>query len=259
MTKRDEAHLLSGAYALGAVTPEEAELVESAMAESEELRSEVVGLADTAVALGLGLPSQAPPPGLRAKLLDAIEFLPQEAPEEPVADTVDELTPVGAAPVTAMPAGGHVVSRRRRRVRPMVLLASLAAAVVLFGGGFLVQRTLLEPQSEYTAVIQARDAQTVQAPVSGGGIATVSWSKSEHRTAVVLRGVTVPSGKVLQLWTIRSGTATSAGLYQPTDRQRYTVISGTPNSGESLAVTVEPDGGSTQPTTQPIVKVQLNA
>ena len=73
MTKRDDAHLLSGAYALDAVTPEEAELVESAMEHSEELRSEVVGLTDTAVALGLGLPPVAPRPQLRASILDAIQ------------------------------------------------------------------------------------------------------------------------------------------------------------------------------------------
>jgi anti-sigma-K factor RskA len=252
MTKREDAHLLSGAYALDAVTPEEAELVESAMAESEELRSEVIGLSDTAVALGLGLPTQAPPPGLRAKLLDAIEFLPQEAPG---AEVADDAAPV-AAP-TAMPAGDHVVTRRRRRRRPMAMLALAAAAVVLFGGGFLVQRTLLEPQREYTAVVAAADVQHATHRVSGGGIATVSWSKSEHRTAVVLNGVAAPAGKVLQLWSLRGDSVTSAGLYE--NGERYTLISGTPSSGEFLAVTVEPDGGSTRPTATPIVAVKLDA
>jgi anti-sigma-K factor RskA len=252
MTKRDDAHLLSGAYALNAVTQEEAELVESAMQESEELRSEIVGLSDTAVALGLGLRPASPPAALRARLLDAIDSTPQLAAEPSVTGDV--------APVVTMPVGAHAVAPRRRlRRRPMALLALAAAAVVLFGGGFLVQRTLLEPQSEYTQIIQAADSQSVTSKVRGGGIATVSWSRSEHRTAVTLNGVAIPAGKVLQLWTVHSGVATSAGLYEPMSGQRYTVISGTPNSGEALAVTVEPDGGSTQPTTQPIVKVALDA
>lgn len=252
MTKRDEAALLSGAYALHAVTPEEAELVESAMRESEELRSEVVGLSDTAVALGLGLPPMTPPPALRARLLDAIDSLPQEAPQAQAVEA--------ATPVASMPAGDHVVTRRRpRRRRPMALLALATAAVVLFGGGFLVQRTLLEPQSEYTSITQAADVQYATGKVHGGGIATVAWSRTEHRTAVTLNGVVTPSGKVLQLWTVRNGIATSAGLYAPMVGQRYSVFSGTPNAGETLAVTVEPDGGSTQPTTQPIVKVALSA
>lgn len=250
MTKRDEAALLSGAYALNAVTPEEAELVESAMQDSEELRSEIVGLSDTAVALGLGLPPVSPPPSLRAKLLDAIDSLPQEAPQ---AQAIE-----GATPVAAMPAGDHVVSRRRvRRRRPMAMLALAAAAVVLFGGGFLVQRTILEPQNEYSAISAAADVQTAKHDISGGGIATVSWSKSEHRTAVVLNGVTAPSGKVLQLWSMRGTTITSAGLYE--NGEKFALISGTPSAGEYLAVTIEPDGGSTQPSGSPIVAVKLAA
>lgn len=249
MTKRDEAHLLSGAYALNAVTQEEAELVESAMLDSEELRSEMVGLSDTAVALGLALPPMAPPSSLRTTLLDAIESVPQEAPQ---AEAVEAETPAAA-----MPVGAHAVPRRRRRRRPMALLALAAAAVVLFGGGFLVQRTLLEPQTQYSAIGTAPDHQQAVHAVAGGGLATVSWSKSEHRTAVVLTGVTAPSGKVLQLWSMRGTTITNAGLYE--NGEKYALISGTPSAGEYLAVTVEPDGGSTRPTGAPIVAVKLES
>jgi anti-sigma-K factor RskA len=250
MTKHEDAHLLSGAYALDAVTPEEAELVESAMEHSEELRSEVVGLTDTAVALGLGLQPVAPRPQLRASILDAIETVPQLPPEEQAAEEAPAVAP--------MPAGAHVVpARRRRRRRPMVLLAAAAVAVVLFGGGFLVQRTLLEPQSQYAAVATAADVRHADGRIAGGGIARVSWSKSQHRTTVELTGVRVPSGKVLQLWSVRGGSVTSAGLYDA--HAQYALITGTPSSGELLAVTVEPDGGSTQPTSKPIVAVKLDA
>jgi anti-sigma-K factor RskA len=254
MTDRDDAHQLSGAYALHAVDAEEAALVEAAMLESEDFRSEVVGLSDTAVALAAAVPLMTPPPALRARLLDAIGSMPQQAAEEESADEPDR------EPVLTMPSGDHAVApRRRRRRRPMALLAVAAAAVVLFGGGFFVQRALMEPQSIYTSINQAPDHRNIVAGVKGGGVATVVWSRSEHATAVVLNGVHAPSGRVLQLWTVRAGVATSAGLYQPTNDQRYTVISGTPSSGESLAVTVEPSGGSAQPTTQPIVKVPLDA
>lgn len=253
MTDRDEAHQLSGAYALHAVDAEEAALVEAAMHESEDFCSEVIGLSDTAVALGLALPAQTPPPALRARLLDAIDSMPQldadEAPA-PVETVSDEHV--------AMPAGDHVVQRRRqRRRRPMVLLALATAAVVLFGGGFFVQRTIMEPQVEYSSIQAAADKVTREETIPGGGIATISWSKSEHRTAVVLNGVTAPSGKVLQLWSIHDGVATSAGLYE--NGQHYAVISGTPSAGESLGVTVEPDGGSPHPTAPTIIRVKLSA
>jgi len=248
MTQREDVHLLSGAYALDAVTADEAAQVEVAMRDSEELRSEVVGLADTAVALGAMVAPVAPPAALRGRLLEGIERLPQESPgDDPMVD----------APAPVMPSGEHVAPRRRRRRRPAAILALVAAAVVLFSGGFLVQRTLLEPQREYTALITAPDRQQAESRIAGGGTATVTWSPSEHRTAVELTGVDAPSGKVLQLWTVRGKTITSAGLYD--DGQRYALISGTPSSGEVLAVSVEPDGGSTQPTTKPIAAVPLDA
>jgi anti-sigma-K factor RskA len=251
MTERDDAHQLSGAYALHAVDDQEAALVEAAMEESEDFRSEVVGLSDTAVALGMALPVQTPPSALRSRLLDAIESTPQLSAED---ERVTSAMPVASA----MPPGDHVVTKRRsrRRMRPMAWLAVGAAAVVLFGGGFFVQRTLLEPQREVAAVIAAPDSVKAVADITGGGKATVYWSKTEHRTAVMLTGVTPPSGKVLQLWSVHHGVAVSAGLYDSNDA---TLIAGTPSAGETLAVTVEPDGGSPKPTTQPIVKVPLSA
>ena len=263
MNKQEDAHLLSGAYALDAVTPEEAALVEAAMAESEDLHSEVVGLADTAVALGLGLPPIAPPARLRASILDAIESLPQESS----ADTATSVSAPPEAPeefqpvvVASMPAGDHVVPpRRRRRRRAMVLLVSAVTAIALFAGGGLVTRSLFQNQMEFTQISTASDVQSSSAGVAGGGTATVYWSKAEHRTAVVLTGVEAPSDKVLQLWSVRGDTVTSAGLYEPQGGEHYVLLSGTPNAKETLAVSIEPAGGSTQPTTKPIVAVPLQA
>ncbi|WP_375389670.1 anti-sigma factor [uncultured Amnibacterium sp.] len=233
------------------------------MTESEDLHSEVVGLVDTAVTLGLGLPPVSPPPALRARLLDLIETTPQEQPDDtesfsPLPEAPEEYAPVVVA---AMPAGQHhvPVRRARRRRRPLVLLASLVAAVAIFAGGSFVTRSLFETQTEYSRITLAADTQKADGVVAGGGTATVYWSKSEHRTAVVLNGVQTPGGKVLQLWSVRGGTITSAGLYEPEGGDHYMLLSGTPNSGETLAVSVEPDGGSSQPTTDPIVRVQLRA
>lgn len=260
MSERDDAHLMSGSYALHAVTPEEAALVEAAMRGSEDLRSEIVGLTDTAVALGLAAPAATPPPALRARLLEMIDDLPQDAPDDERAQQVEEPARETPVAVAAMPRGDHMVTpRRRRRRSPMVLLVSAVAAVVLFSGGFFVQRTLFETQTQFTQVMGAADVQQAAAKVTGGGTATVYWSKAEHRTAVVLNGVEAPSGKVLQLWSIRGGAVTSAGLYEPQGGEHYTLIPGTPNAGETLAVSVEPDGGSTQPTSTPIVSVPLRA
>ncbi|MGT2426126.1 anti-sigma factor [Amnibacterium kyonggiense] len=227
MTSRENAHLLSGAYALDAVTAEEAALVEAAMRESEDLHGEIVGLSDTAVALGMALPPVSPPPALRARLLDAIGTTPQLGADEDAAPVVAP----GVPTTERMPSGGHVPARRRRRMRPVALLAAVTAAVVLFGGGFLLQRSLLEPQGHYAALTVSPDVHEVSARVEGGGTAKVQWSKSQHLTAVVLNGVKTPSDRVLQLWSVKGSTITSAGLYQPQGDEHYMLISGTPSSG----------------------------
>ena len=74
---------------------------------------------------------------------------------------------------------------------------------------------------------------------------------------MVLTGVTAPAGKVLQLWSMHGSLIVDVGLYE--DGQKYVLIPGTPSPGEYLAVTVEPEGGSKQPSTSPIVAVKLES
>ena len=273
MSDKDEAHLLSGAYALDALTPEEAQALEAAMAESEELRGEVIGLVDTAVALGLAVPAATPPPALRAALLSALDETPQLAPEPgPVRMGPAATGPVqvqvaeagsSAAPVVGIGLTrreGHLAPRRRPRMRrPALLLSMAAVAVLLFGGGVLVQRAVVEPQLQYSHIVAASDAQSATHPVVGGGTAEVTWSRSQNGTAVVLKDVDVPTGHVLQLWHVRGGSVTSAGLYEPTADGQYEVLAGVPTAGEQLAVSIEPAGGSTRPTGAVVVEVPLTA
>lgn len=274
MTNQHEAHLLSGAYALHAVTRDEAALVEAAMAESEELHGEVIGLIDTAVTLGLAVPRTAPPAAMRARLLEAIGSLPQEPASS---DSVDGDAAGGdlgrgdpglRALVNGVPDrtrpdavldGRHLASRRRRRMRrPVVLLASAAAALALFSGALAVQRAAMQPQADYDRIVAAADHEQATARVSGGGTVKVLWSDSARHTAVSLSGVHVPAGKALQVWSIRGGTTVSDGLY-PGGDAAHKVIDGAPAAGEQLAVSIEPAAGSRQPTTRPIVQLPLGA
>lgn len=255
MTEKDETHLLSGAYALDALTSAEARALESAMADSEELRGEVVGLVDTAVALGLAVPPAAPPAALRASLLAAIDATPQlPADEEPA--RAASVTPIGERSLR----GSDHVARRRRGLlrRPAVLLTAAAVAVLLFGGGVLVRGAMVEPQLEYSRIIAAADHHESTAAVIGGGTATVQWSRSEGAAAVTVSGVEVPSGRVLQLWTVRDGVATSAGLYDPESDAQYELLHRVPQVGQQLAVSVEPAGGSAQPS-KVVASVALRA
>jgi len=150
------------------------------------------------------------------------------------------------------------VPRRIRRRRPVLLLAVAAVAVLLFGGGLLVDRTVFSPgtsqtTSAFSKIAGAPDAQRTEAAVAGGGTATVYWSQSLNESAVVLNGVQKPADHSLQMWVVTGATAKSVGLFDPPAGQNYEVMKGALGSNQRVAVTVEPPGGSPQPTTKPIV------
>ncbi|MGW4106996.1 anti-sigma factor, partial [Streptomyces sp. NPDC004976] len=86
---------------------------------------------------------------------------------------------------------------------------------------------------------------------------TRSAGRSVPRGAVVTLGGydDPPNGRVRQLWLMGPGERPrSLGLFEG---DTPLVASGLDTSATSLAVTVEPDGGSPQPTSQPIVQLAL--
>jgi anti-sigma-K factor RskA len=67
----------------------------------------------------------------------------------------------------------------------------------------------------------------------------------------------LPAGRVHQLWLMRPGAQPrSLGLFTA---DTPLVATGLDRTATSLAVTVEPDGGSPQPTTQPVVQLTLKS
>jgi anti-sigma-K factor RskA len=276
MTAREDPHLLSGAYALDAITPEEATAMERAMSSSEDLRSEVAELTDTAVLLGLSVTPVEPSPALRARLLAAIETTPQLPVEDEVAEEASiastsrqhlasrQASPVGRP--ARVPAGTGPRGRSGPRAwarRPGTLLAAVAAAaVLLFGAGVLVDNIVRPPSSSVQALswselATASDVQHTSTAVAGGGTVSVYWSLNLHASGVRVQGVSAPSGKTLQLWRMEDGRAMSAGLWHPAAGQDRQIIPGAMHSGQTFGITIEPAGGSKQPTSNPVVAIPI--
>jgi anti-sigma-K factor RskA len=189
------------------------------------------------------------------------------ADAEPASPAEAEQRPAPEPAVAVLRADSrHLAPRRRRRwSRGPALIAGalVAAAAVLFGGGLLVDQ-LAHPQHSTTAsafaqLTSAPDVRRQKAPVSGGGTAVVYWSKSLDESAVVLDGVERPPGKSLQMWVITGSDVASAGLYAPRGGDRYELMKGALKPEQAFAVSVEPAGGSKQPTTKPIVVVPVAA
>lgn len=259
-----DAHQLSGAYVLDALSDVEVESMEIAMRSSEDLRSEVAELTDTAVLLGLAVQPVEPSAGLREHLLALVDVTPQLAPVPAVIEFDESNQPEVLDRSNDSRHGSNVVvGPRRWFARPSGLLAAAAAVVLLVGGGVLVQRALVPSPaqveaSKFLALSSAPDADHHQVDVAGGGTATVTWSDHLGTAAVVLAGErTVPSGKVLQVWCLEGGSTVSAGIYHPETGETYEMLQCSPHSGDQVGVTVEPAGGSRQPTTKLIATIPL--
>lgn len=295
MTERhDDPSTLTGSYALDALSDEERAQVEAALASSPELLAETDSLRETALQLAYSTDPIEPPASLKASLMARIQHTPQAAPLAPDAsvpaasaaapsdpassDAGLEARPASApSPASASVSGpAETAARRRWFQRPAAALSAAAAVAVVFLGVGLGVGGVLNPGDEsrpgtsqsasvLDGIYAASDFQRSSTPVQGGGTATVVWSQDLGKSAVILDGVeAAPKGKTYELWYIDSkqqgGAITAAGLMdQYADGVHSAVLSGKVRDGVTVGITVEPAGGSKQPTTTPIAAVPLDA
>lgn len=232
-----DVHTLSGAYVLDALNPEEAAAFRTHLAGCPACRQEVRELREAAARMGAAQ-SLRPPPGLRARVLAAADRTPQEPP-----------TPSAEA---HSPAAPHGHARRWNR-----LLVAAAAAVLVVGGAVGVSRVLddSDPGTPAEQVFQAEDARTVDQPTSNGGTLRVAVSPSRDEMAVDTSELPKLAGnRVYQMWTIDDDEAVvSVGVF---DEPGETAAIALPEQGVTVALTIEPAGGSQLPTDAPIVAVE---
>jgi hypothetical protein len=107
------------------------------------------------------------------------------------------------------------------------------------------------------SVVTDPGARLVQQKLPGGGTATMVVA--DDRAVVGGAGLpALPSDRAYQLWRIRGSQITSAGL-GPAGNEgtgRWSRLVGDVQPGDVVAVSVEPAGGSAQPTTTPLVTLR---
>jgi anti-sigma-K factor RskA len=144
----------------------------------------------------------------------------------------------------------------------VVATASIVVAVLFGLAQAHTRDELNQVKAENQAIsllLSAPRAKLLTYPVTHGGLATVVLAADRHELAVVTTGLpALPAGKVYQLWLIGKPTITSAGLLPPAkDGQTPAVLATGVVKGDTLGLTVEPAGGSAQPTTTPILALPL--
>ena len=107
--------------------------------------------------------------------------------------------------------------------------------------------------AQITQIKAASDSQRSTVPVSTGGTATLIWSASLKRSAIVVQGIDrLAGGKTYELWYVDGSGATPAGIFDANGASQSVVLTGAMKAGDSVGMTIEPSGGSPSPTSTPI-------
>jgi anti-sigma-K factor RskA len=126
--------------------------------------------------------------------------------------------------------------------------------------------TARESDASIAAVLAAPDARIASATTSAGGTATVVASRRNAAMVFTSSGLpALPPSHVYELWFIGSGGARAAGLVPSGGGPSGGGIATAPvlasglTRGDQVGITVEPAGGTSAPTTTPIVVLTLSA
>ena len=247
----DSLHALSGAYVVDALDDAERAAFERHLAQCADCQQEVASLRE-ATALMADDAALTPPPGLRDSVLSGIKNIRPIPPEAagPAEAGSDE---AAVAPVLPM-------RPRRRRIAALV---TAAAAILAIAGGVVFQpwqddSSRKSQMSAADQVLAAADVKQVSIDFDDGSKATVFHSPSERRAVLVTRDMAAPPpGKAFELWLQdESGGMTPAGLMKnPGDNK--VLLKGDAAEATGVGITVEPEGGSKQPTSEPIALFEL--
>lgn len=279
MTERPDLHTLTGAYAVDALPDDERERFEDHLAVCGACEQEVRELQATAARLG-AISVAAPPPSLRASVLAEIGSVRQERPA-PSAEVEDELAvrravprwvaaSLGAAAALLLVAVGGlavVVISLQGQVSELEVVAGAAqrsdAEVEALGARLAeleeqaADATVLTA-SALTDVLAAPDAVTVSVThdqVMGRVVA----SPTRGEAVFIAEGWDpAPHEHTYELWLLTPDGAVPAGLFTPDDRGRATrVMTGDLASATAVGITIEPEGGSPEPSDEPMMVLQF--
>lgn len=249
MTEDDRR--LSGAYAADAVTDDERVAHEALLRDDAELAEETRSLTEAVSELSK-ISEQAPPEHLRAEILHAIKSVRPLPPQAP-ADTAG-----GTAHDPALPAPVDLHGRRSRRRGAWLGVFAAAAAAIVAVVIVLGQRDGA-PANQAQAVISATDVGSRVATVNDWS-ATLYLSRSQEKAVLASEEMPdAPAGRDFQVWLMHDdGTITSAGIMPHTggDGQEY-LVTGILDDVRMIAVSEEPAGGSAQPTTDPLLALEV--
>ena len=224
----------TGAYVLGALAQDELAAFEEHLATCPQCRAEAEELRVAAQALPLSAPPLRPPPALKARIMAEVER------ESAL------LASAGAGSAPARP------ERRRRTLSWRLPMPALAFACAALLAGVVLGALLFGGQEdgrryEFQSTLPQTSAEL---DMTGEGAIIVANNLPQPEP-----------GRVYMVWIQRPGHApepTSALFTPRRDGSATASVTGDIEGVETVLVNTEPLGGSTTPTSQPVLVADLS-
>lgn len=214
-----DLHDLTAGYALDALDPDERARYEEHLASCESCREELQDFWQVAGALGRAAGGPAPPASLRERILE------QARSERP-----------------------NVVPLRRRVATPVLASAAAVAALVAVAIG-IWSLGLSNDLDDANSMLEVLGDPNARVHETAQGEANLVVTPTGRAALVVRRLAPAPQGKDYEIWVFENGVAQRAGLFE---RPGIAMLSRRVARGQTVAVTLEPDGGVDAPTGEPL-------
>jgi anti-sigma-K factor RskA len=228
---------LKEAYALDALSEEERREVEDYLGMHPELRAEVDDLRSVVNLLALAPQEYEPPPELRRDLLNRISSSPDATP-------------------AAVPSPDR--AGLWRLIGPSGLAAAAVLALVTVGM-FVWNAALQEENQTLQGELQGRQTYALEGTGAAQEVQGEVVRLGDERAVLVAEELpSPPEGETYETWILREDVPEPAGLFEPDDAGVAAApIEGSIEGADAVAVTVEPSGGSSSPTSDPLMTANI--
>ncbi len=204
---------------------------------------------EAAATLAFTLDPIEPSAGAQARLLAAARAREPETPNDAEATAAPGPRPAAAGPRR----------RRERHVGRWIAAAAVAAALAVgMVAGFVAAPRAPNGTTDFLAFAARPGTRFAAFPTTDGQRLTVAYRPGETQAWVFGSGLTKPDGgRTYELWWGPEGSPLgqmqAAGTFVPIHGDVVAPVTiGSSDPGTLLGVTVEPPGGSPEPTTQPV-------
>ena len=244
---------LKDAYVLGALPEEERLSFEDYLAAHPERQAEIDELGAVAGLLAFYPQEQEPSPELRSRVMEVVE-----AEAEP---------PRVRGPSTFGRVGDFLSIRNLALGAAALLVIGLLSWNVMLQGQVEDLQGQIEDAQGQVQDLQAQveEAQKQQSPTielegswADQGANAQVLSINKNQAILVAKDMpSVPEDQTCEIWVISNDVPKPSGLFQPDPNMTATPITNSIAKADVIAVTVEPAGGSEQPTSDPVLLAKM--